>query len=175
MTSLLAGGLMAAMLPGAASAQSDAEGTMTFAFTLTCDVGQGSPWALPPCEMNEDTGILTVTVLSPDKVTGTFDGVQVRDGAIELDTANGDFAYAAQVMFSGTVEGCGAGTVYFEADGEGTNDADDIATFTSNTYTIVPGGTLPVVGSLDLSGTEVPNDDGTETMSYTGTYTCEPG
>ena len=30
------------------------------------------------------------------------------------------------------------------------------------------------LGSFDTPGTEVPNEDGTETMSYTGTYTCEP-
>ena len=90
-----------------------------------------------------------------------------------MDTANGDFSYGAQVIFSGTVEDCGTGTVYFQANGEGNNDAADIATYTSNTYTIVPGGTLPVVGSFDTPGTEVPNDDGTESMSYTGTYTCD--
>ena len=171
-TGLLASGLLASMLPGAVSAQGDAEGTMTWAFALTCDAGQGPAWAVPPCEFDEDTGILTVTILSAERMAGTFDGVQSRAGTLEM-AENGDFSYAADVIFAGTVEGCGSGTVYFEAKGEGNNDPSDIATYTSNTYTVVPGGSLPVEGSVETPGTEAPNDDGTETMSYIGTYTCD--
>ena len=73
------------MLPGAASAQSDAEGTMTWAFAPTCDLGQDPSWDVPDCEMDEDTGFLTITILSAERMTGTFDGVQslrryARDG-----------------------------------------------------------------------------------------------
>ena len=171
---VLAGGLMAAMLPGAAAAQNDAEGTMTWANNPTCRADQEVAWSLPPCEQDPDTGILTLPFVNPDKMTGTFDGVQVREGVLEFDVGNADFTYSARALFMGTVEGCGSGTVYFEVSGEGGHDADNVATFGSNTFTAVPGGTLPVVGSLDMSGTEVRNDDGTNTVSYTGSYGCDP-
>jgi hypothetical protein len=170
--SLVAPGLLAAMLPGAVVAQNDAEGTMTWANNGTCSTGGESPWSLPACEQDPDTGILTLPFTNPDKMTGTFDGVQVREGVLEFDVSDADFTYTARALFMGTVEGCGPGTVYFEVNGEGGHDADDVATFSSHTFTAVPRGTLPVVGSLDMSGTEVRNDDGTQTVSYTGSYSC---
>jgi hypothetical protein len=169
---VLAGGLMAAMLPGAAVAQNDAEGTLTWANNGNCSAGDEVAWSLPPCELDPDAGILTLTFANPDKMTGTFDGVQVREGVLEFDVDNADFTYTARALFMGTVEGCGPGTVYFKVSGEGGHAAAGVDTFGSHTFTTVPGGTLPVVGSLDMSGTEVRNDDGTDTLSYTGSYSC---
>jgi len=48
---------------------------------------------------------------------------------------------------------------------EGGRDEPDVA---------VGQGTLPVAGSLDMSGTETLNGDGNKTISYSGTYTCDP-
>lgn len=104
-------------------------------------------------------------------MTGTFDGVRVQDGVLEYG-ANGDFTYTTRGLFMGTVEGCGAGTVHFEARAEGIS-VDGIATYSSNIHTAVSGGTLPVFGTLDMSGVEMLNDDGTKTVSYTGTYSCD--
>jgi len=172
--SLVAAGLVAA-LPGIAMAQGDAEGTLTWANNVTCSTGQEVAWSQLPCDQDPETGILTLAFVNPDKMTGTFDGVQVREGLLEFDVGNADFTYAARALFMGTVEGCGPGTVYFEVSGEGGHDADDRATFSSHTFTAVPGGTLPIVGSLDMSGTEVRNDDGTQTVGYIGSYTCDAG
>ena len=172
MIGMLAGGLMAAMLPGAAVAQNDAEGTMTWADNGTCRASQEVAWSLPSCAQDPDTGIMTIPFVNPEAMAGTFDGAQVKDGVLEFDVNNGDLSYTARVLFMGTVEGCGAGTVYFEVSGEG-NNADGVSTFASNTYTAVEGGTLPVAGSLDMSGAETVHNDGTHTLSYTGSFSCD--
>ena len=88
-TSLVAGGLMAAMLPGAALAQTEAEGAVTFGENITCEYGQGSAAVLPACEASEDGTMLTLTFLNPQTRTGPFDGISVLDG-----TMVGNFAEA---------------------------------------------------------------------------------
>ena len=113
------------------------------------------------------------TVLNPARKTGTFDGVQVLDATVDMNPADGSFTYSGLVLFVGTVEGCGTGTVYFEVEGEGMPNETGASTWTSNTHTIVPGGTLSLTGTLDESGTEVINDDGTVTWGYAGTYSCD--
>ena len=172
MIGLLSAGLLAAMLPGVVAAQAaEAEGTTTFATNFTCELGQGSPLDLPACEVDETA--MHFTVLNPARKTGTFDGVQVLDATVDMNPADGSFTYSGLVLFVGTVEGCGTGTVYFEVEGEGMPNETGPSTWTSNTHTAVPGGTLPLTGTLDESGTEVVNDDGTVTWSYTGTYACD--
>jgi len=42
---LVAGGLIAAMLPGVAVAQMEGEGTTTYTVNVTCEAGQESPLA----------------------------------------------------------------------------------------------------------------------------------
>jgi len=172
MISLLGAGLVAVMLPGAVTAQTEqAEGTTTFAANITCELGQGSPLDLPACEA--DDSALYLTVLNPARKTGTFDGVQILDATARMNPADGSFTYSGLAFFVGTVEGCGSGTVYFAVEGEGMPNEVGASTWTSNTHTVVPGGTLPLTGILDESGTEVINDDGTVTWSYTGTYSCD--
>jgi len=156
-------------VPGAA-APGVAEGTLAWANNIKCRIDQDVVWSLSLCEQ-DDTGTFTFPLVTADAMTGTFDGVQARDGVLEYG-ANGDFTFSGRGLFMGTVEGCGSGTVYFEASAEG-HDADGVATYTSNMYTIVPGGTLPVAGSLDMSGTEILDGDGNKTIGYTGTYTCD--
>jgi hypothetical protein len=76
------------------------------------------------------------------------------------------------LTFAGRVEGCGTSTVFLDVAGEGFTDESGVNTFTSNTLTVVTGGTIPVRGSIDESGPQVPQDDGTVTMAYTATYEC---
>ena len=154
---------LAAMVPAAAAAD-EAEGATTFATNFTCEFGQGSPLELPACEL--DGAGMRLSLLNPARKTGTFDGVQVLDGTVALE---------GLVFFFGTVEGCGTGSVYFEATGEGMPNEVGPSTWTSNTLTAVPGGTLPLTGTLDESGTEIVNEDGSVTWEYTGTFTCEAG
>ena len=80
------------------------------------------------------------------------------------------------------MEGCGAGTFYAEAEfafvGVQAYDAQsgnfvDVRDYSVNNFTIVPGGTLPITGTWDGSGTEVPNADGSRTNATTFTYSCE--
>ena len=160
-------------VPGAVG-PGEAVGTITWTNNLKCNIGQGVEWSLPqsPCVQDAE-GTFTIPVVTADAVTGTFDGVQARDGVL-LYGANGDFSLSGTIVFMGRVEGCGSGTVFFETTAEGI-DADGIATYTSNTATTVPGGTLPVVGSLEMSGTEVLDDDGNKTIAYTGTFSCDAG
>ena len=172
MIGLLTAGLAATMLPGVATAQTrEAEGATTFAANFTCEFGQGSPLMLPACEV-DDTA-MHLTVLNPARKTGTFDGVQVLDATVDMDPADGSFADSGLAFFAGTIAGCGSGTVYFAVEGKGMPNDVGASTWTSNTHTVVPGGTMPLTGTLDESGTEVVNDDGSVTWSYTGTYTCD--
>jgi hypothetical protein len=172
-TSLVAGGLMAAMLPGMAAAQMEGEGTTTYASNFTCELGQGSPLSLPPCELDEEAGLLSFTILNPAITTGALEGVQVFDGVGVLDMAEGSFSGSGLLFWSGTVEGCGAGTFYAEGEYAATGGPDGVDTFSVNSYTIVPGGTLPITGTIDGPGTDVLNADGSRTQAWTATYSCD--
>jgi hypothetical protein len=169
----VAGGLMAAMLPGMAVAQMEGEGTTTYFGNVTCEFGQGSPLSLPPCELDEEAGLLTFTMLNPATTTGALEGMQVLDGVGVQNVADGSFTGSGLLFWVGTVEGCGAGTFYAEAEFAGVGDADGVNTFSVNNFTIVPGGSLPITGTWDGTGTEVPNGDGSRTQATTFTYSCE--
>jgi hypothetical protein len=170
---LVAGGLLAAMLPGMAAAQTEGEGTSTYAPHYTCEAGQGSPLSLPPCEFDEEAGLLSVTFLHPGITTGALEGVQLFDGVAVVDLAEGSYSGTASMFWSGTVEGCGAGTFYAEGEYAATTGPDGTDTFSVNTYTIVPGGSLPITGTIDGDGTEVLNADRSRTLSITATYSCD--
>jgi hypothetical protein len=170
---LVAGGLMAAMLPGATVAQTEGESSTTYNANLTCEAGQGSPLGLPPCEFDEEAGLLTFTMLNPGTTTGVFEGRQVFDGVGVQNIADGSFSGSGLLFWSGTVEGCGEGTYYAEGEFAGVGDADGVNTFSVNTLTVVPGGSLPITGTWDGSGTEVPNGDGSATQATTFTYSCD--
>ena len=170
---LVAGGLMAAMLPGMAAAQTEGEGTTTYYGNVTCEFGQESPLGLPPCEFDEEAGLLTFTMLNPGTTTGALEGMQVFDAVGVQNVADGSFSGSGLLFWTGTVEGCGAGTFYAEGEFAGTPDADGVTTFSVNILTIVPGGSLPITGAIDGTGTEVPNPDGSATQTTTTTYTCD--
>jgi hypothetical protein len=171
-TSLAAGTLMAAMLPGVAAAQTEGEGTTTYIANFTCEFGQGSPLSLPPCEVDEE-GLVTVTMLNQGTTTGALEGMQVLDAVAELNLADGSFSGSGSLYWTGTVEGCGAGTYVAEAEFAGAPGADGITNFSVNNYTIVPGGSLPITGTWDGTGAEVPNPDGSATQTTTTTYSCD--
>lgn len=170
-TSLVAGGLMAAMLPGAAMAQTEADVGLTFALNPTCDLGQGSTMA--PCEVDESGSIITVTFSNPQRVSGAFDGIAVLNGTYVGNMGDGTFESSGTAFFAGEVEGCGAGTVHFDYSSSGTIAEDGSNTFDHDTYTIAPGGTLAVTGGYEQTGEETPNGDGTSNGVYTATYSCD--
>ena len=45
--------------------------------------------------------------------------------------------------------------------------------YTTGTMEFLPGGTLPVAGTLDLIGIQTDHPDGTATVPISGTYTCD--
>jgi hypothetical protein len=172
--SLVAGSLVAVALPGVAAAQSQpAEGVTTLTANVTCDFGQGVTMPLPACELDEATSVVAVTFDNPAAKTGSFEGVQVANGVIGLNTEDGSVTLDATIMFSGTVEGCGAGTVYFKNTGSGVFSPEGVLTLDESVYEAVPGGTLSVTATLDESGELVDNPDGSTTMPYAGTYSCD--
>lgn len=174
-TSLVAGGLMAAMLPGAAMAQTEAEGPVTFGDNVTCEFGQGSAAALPACEANEDGTVLTITFMNPQIRSGPFDGISVLDGAMVANFAEASFEVSGSVFFAGEVEGCGEGTVMFDYAGSGIQDESGALVWDTNMLTSVPGGTLPVTATIDELGTNeaTPNGDGSSTLTSVVTYSCD--
>ncbi len=137
---------------------------------ITCDYGQRTVRDLPECHADEEG--LYLTVVSPGQRTGAFDGFQVVEGVAVIDPVDGSFAYSGQMAFAGSVEGCGTGTVFFDVEGEGYTDAGGVTTFTSNSFTVTPGGTLDLAGTIDEAGTEVPQGDGTVTLEYRASYSC---
>ncbi|MFV2062642.1 MAG: hypothetical protein ACC726_03900, partial [Chloroflexota bacterium] len=151
----------------------EGEGTTTYIANLTCEAGQESPLMLPPCEFDEEAGLLTFTMLNPATTTGVFEGMQVFDAVGVQNVADGSFSGSGLLFWAGTVEGCGEGTFYAEGEFAGVGDADGVNTFSVNTLTVVPGGSLPITGTWDGSGTEVPNGDGSRTQATTFTYTCD--
>jgi hypothetical protein len=170
--SLVAGGLIAAMLPGVAVAQTEAEGDLIFSGNVTCEFGQGSVKPLPPCEADEN-GVVTLTMTNPQDRSGPFDGFQFLEAEVQLDTTDGTFEATGYSYFAGEVEGCGSGTVYFDWEAVGATGDDGLPGFETNRYTSVPGGTLAVTATIDELVTETPNGDGTSFIPYTVTYSCD--
>jgi hypothetical protein len=154
-------------------AQMEGEGTTTYFGNVTCEFGQGSPLSLPPCELDEEAGLLTFTMLNPATTTGVLEGMQVFDAVGVQNVSDGSFTGSGLLFWVGTVEGCGAGTFNAEAEFLGVGDADGVNTFDVNNFTIVPGGSLPITGTWDGTGTEVPNADGSRTQATTFTYSCD--
>lgn len=174
-SSLVAGGLMAALLPGAAMAQMEAEGEVRFGDNVTCEYGQESAAALPACEFNEDGTVMTLTFMNPQDRSGPFEGISVLDGVMVGNFAEGTFEIGGTMFFAGEVEGCGEGTVLFDYAGGGILDETGAPVWETNMLTAVPGGTLPVTGTIDELDTNnaVPNGDGSSTLTYTASYSCD--
>ena len=164
---------MAAMLPGAAMAQMEAEGTTTYTLNPTCELGQESPLSRPPCAFDEEAGLLTFTMLNPASTTGAFEGVQVLEAEGVTHVADGSFSGSGLIFWSGTVEGCGAGTFFAETEFAGAPDADGVNIFSVNDFTIVPGGSLPITGTYEGRGPEVPNGAGSASSQVRYSYSCD--
>jgi hypothetical protein len=110
-------------------------------------------------------GNVFLTALNPGTKTGTFTGTQVADFTLVL-FKDGTFNFEGIVTFTGTVEGCGSGTVVFRSEGKGFVLPDGSAMITrDHQQTLFGQGTLPVHASLDEVGA------GT-TLPYTGEYHC---
>jgi hypothetical protein len=94
--------------------------------------------------------------------TGTFTGSHVFDATIE-GFKDGSISLHGIASFTGTVTGCGTGTVAFDV----TAKIDPSGLVTSSHFQTLPNqGTLPVHASLEPLGFL-----GT-TLTYTGTYDC---
>jgi len=110
-------------------------------------------------------GNVFVSALNPGTKTGTFAGTEVADFILVV-FKDGSFNFEGIITFTGTVAGCGTGTVVFRVEGAGFLLPDGTAVITRNhQHTLFGQGTLPVHASLDSLGV------GT-TLTYTGEYHC---
>jgi hypothetical protein len=110
-------------------------------------------------------GNVVLTALNPGAKTGTFTGTEVADFTLVL-FKDGSFNFEGIITFTGTVAGCGTGTVVFRVEGAGFLLPDGTAVITRDHQQALFGqGTLPVHASLDSVGV------GT-TLTYTGEYHC---
>ena len=169
--SVVVGGLMAAMLPGAAVAHTEHDVALTYSLNPQCEFGQGS--TMPPCEVDENGPVITIIASNPQSLSGAFDGIAVLNAVWVGDQGAGTFEATGTAFFAGEVDGCGPGTVNFDYTSAGTINADGTNTFDHDTYIIVPGGSLAVTGGYEQTGEEVPNGDGTATIPYTAEYSCD--
>ena len=143
--------VLALVAPATASSPLPASGTETFVPTLTFEkIADG----------NEFIGLQ-----NPGARTGTFTGTQLFEG-IFLIHKDGSFNFEGNITFTGTVAGCGTGTVVFRSEGGGFLLPDGTTNFTRNhNTTLDEQGTLPVNATLDSLGI------GT-TLTYSGEYHC---
>jgi len=152
---------------------SDAEATFRFVTgTFTCDLGQPSPFDLPPCEIGEVEATLPFEL--PFELSGTFDGSGMYTGVWLQNLEDGTFTYTGQALFMGEVEGCGYGTLYLAIDDGAGFEGEDGLNYTAGTMTVLPGGTLPLAGTLEMTGIQTEYPDGTGTVPISGSYTCTP-
>ena len=94
--------------------------------------------------------------------SGTFTGSHVYDGTTEV-FKDGSISSHGIATFTGTVTGCGTGTVVFEVN----ISADPSGTFTkAHIQALFNKGTLPLHASLDLHGVLG------SPAPYTGSYSC---
>jgi hypothetical protein len=90
---------------------------------------------------------------------GTFTGTDVFDGAVVI-RKDGTVSWHGTSTFTGTVAGCGTGTVVFTADGS----ADGLFG-AGHCHQEAIGGTLGLRANLDLGGV-LPN------FTYGGSNSC---
>ena len=152
-----------------------AQGTDHFTLLPTCDLTGMEPENA--CAFDPATGILTITFLDPNTLTGPFKGHRVLIFEVLLDTTKepNTFTSSGHAVFNGWVHGCGFGTVVFNYAAEGTVDAEGNATTDVGDFTINPvGTTLPIEGKLSETGFG-PTDPETMmgSLDYVGEYTCD--
>ena len=155
--------LLAMTTPVSAGKPVGAYGSETFFLTPTCDPGpllNPGPAFEPACRTAD--GNVTITVSNPGSREGTFTGEQLFEGTITV-FKNLDFQFRGTLTFTGTVEGCGEGTVVWFNEGSG-NFATGLS---RNVQHSLPNkGTLGVRSQLTLTGT------GPNTNSISGTVSC---
>jgi hypothetical protein len=134
-------------VPASAGPPMPASGTRTT--TITCTTQHtGGPNTFSDCERDFIW------------VTGTFVGTGVSHFSLIVH-ADGSLEFHGTHLFTGTVAGCGTGTVLFSLAGQG-REVGGVLTLTKSDLTTLPGGTLSVHASLDTSALG----------SYTGQYFC---
>ncbi len=153
-------------LAGPASAKvktRDAEGVTEFTLVASCE---------PFVDCVIEDGFLFASLQNPGTKTGTFKGTQLYTVDFVLNLADFSFTVEGSVVFTGTVKACGHGTVIFDVIGSGFLEADGTANFVVQDQT-VSGGTLPLQGTISETGTGTTNSDGTGSIDYVGSYTCD--
>lgn len=145
--------------PAIARGPMEASGVETFQLTPTCSSVLGEIPGAPDCRTGNGNTFLTL--LNPGAKSGTFEGTQLYEGHVTI-FKNGDFTLRGFVTFTGTVEGCGEGTVVFWNEGSG-----NVATgLTRNHQVATGGGTLNVHANLHLTAI------GEGVNSIEGSYHC---
>jgi hypothetical protein len=150
----IAGSLAAgvAALALAASAPASPRAAATGGFTVT---------AFNETFVKQADGNLFFTTHDFATYTGTFAGTHIFDGTAEV-FKDGSLTFHGIATFTGTIDGCGTGTVVFEVDGA----ANPSGTITrDHAQTLSGKGTLPVHANLDFVGA-------LPTLTYTGNYDC---
>ena len=104
--------------------------------------------------------------------TGTVEGSGTYSGVWLQNMEDGTFTYSGRTVFMGAVEGCGSGTLYLTVDDRAGFSDETGLNYTSGNMKVLPGGTLPLAGTLDLAGIQQDHPDGTGTIPITGSYVC---
>jgi hypothetical protein len=104
-------------------------------------------------------GNVFLDLIETGTFAGTFTGTFVADASVVIH-ASGDAEFHGRVVFTGTVAGCGAGTVVFHLEGQGVGPVNE-GTF----GTLAGQGSLPVhmQGSVSQVGV---------LATYDGKYHC---
>jgi hypothetical protein len=106
-------------------------------------------------------------------LTGTFAGTVVfLPGSTYTFHADQSFQFSARAEWTGTVAGCGTGTIVFQVEAN-VVVVDGIATWSPHSHwtTLYGQGTLPVHATFDTSGDSDPGGQ-TGTIAYAGQYSC---
>lgn len=151
--------MLALASPASAGRPMEATGVETFQLTPTCSSILGEIPGAPDCRTGNGNTFLTL--LNPGTKSGTFEGSQLYEGHVTI-FKNGDFTLRGFVTFTGTVEGCGDGTVVFWNEGSG-----NLATGLTRNHQVATGrGTLNVHANLHLFAV------GPDSNEITGSYHC---
>ena len=101
------------------------------------------------------------TAGNPGVLTGTFSGTTVFVGCVR-SYSDGSRKYNGLLTFTGSVAGCGSGTVVFQGGGAGAPDG----TITRDANVAI-GGTLGVEAKIGMVG-----NLNAASILYSGSYSC---
>jgi hypothetical protein len=122
--------------------------------------GTASVASFTPTDTRQADGNTIVEGIAKGAFTGTFNGTFVEH-LTEIIHPGGDLNFHGQIVFTGTVDGCGSGTVIFHDEGTGSG-----AGAFSNAHAVtVDLGTVDVHANLEFTFVGFAG-------TYTGTFQC---